>query len=735
MDSFRIADYTSRNRSISCPHAASKVFFQRVEETMPAFKSIASLSLLFLVVLPSALGQKPPLTSDEFFNAVDFRSVQISPDGHAVIIETVRPDWAAQRFRNDLWLYRDDGGGSLVQFTQSGHDSTPQWSPDGDWIAFLSDRKKAVGKSKVSGDDDRDQAENDVAQVYVISLHGGEEFVATSDDEEVHAFAWSDDSRRIYVATRNPWTKAEKDAYSEEWKDVIRFRESERGDTVSSVDVSSLRAKNEISTGQRVGVPVQKKLANIPYRVWQMATSPDGRFLAIATDSPSERLESSEPYGIYVADLPSGTLHLTIHVQDRVDEMQWALDSRHVFFVYEAGTPEGPFEEQTQTRLYWVDEAGGKAVRWAPHFTGELGRSLGAFAVLQDGTVFATGQLGTEAQPYTELSADAEFVKQSGRAGFYEEFSAARHSPRVAFVYSSVQRPREVYLTEGPNHLDQPRAITAFNKLFTERELPQGKPYHWQADDGTQVEGMLIYPPGKFEAKHLPTFTWIHGGPKFADGNGLWGPGISDVETLAATQGWLVLQPNYRGSTGYGDAFTRGMVLHVNSRPGQDILEGLDALIKDGIADPDQLTVGGYSSGGDLTNWLITQTTRFKAAVSGAGNVEWVSTWGGDGQSLYGSYLLGGVPWQAEANYHSESAIWQIGKVTTPTLIVKGSEDTTVPVFQSYLLERALQTRDVPHSFLIFPGEGHSFDKNPWHAKIALREELRWIEKYGRKKE
>lgn len=152
-------------------------------------------------------------------------------------------------------------------------------------------------------------------------------------------------------------------------------------------------------------------------------------------------------------------------------------------------------------------------------------------------------------------------------------------------------------------------------------------------------------------------------------------------------------------------------------------------MVKDGIADPDQLTVGGYSSGGDLTNWLITQTTRFKAAVTGKGDVEDVLGW-----DFYGAYLLGGVPWEAEANYNAEAAIWQFGKVTTPTHIVIGSEDEgELP--QQYLLERALYTRGVPHSLLIFPGEGDEFDKNPWHAKILVREELKWIERYGRKKE
>ena len=658
-------------------------------------------SLLFLLLLPTANAQKPPLTLDEFFDAVDIRSVQISPDGHAVAVETLRADWSANRFRSDLWLYRDDSGGSLVQLTHSGHDSAPQWSPDGRWIAFLSNREKDVG------------------QVYVISASGGVAFPVTFGDEEAHAFAWSADSRRLYFATRSPWTKAQKDADAEEWKDVIRFREAERGDRLFSVEPASLSSKNRI--GQHTAVTVPKKIADLPYRIWQMAVSPDGHLLALATDSP---------YGIFVADLPEGPVHPAIQTKAGVFDIHWAGDSRHLFFVYWHGTPEGP-DQLFQVRLYWVDVAGGGAVRWAPGFTGEIHMShdFGASAVMQNGALLAAGRWGTEVQPYTESSPDAECVKQPAWAGTYETFSAARHSPRVAFVYSSLQRPLEVYLAESPERLQQAKPITAFNHFLTERELPQGKPYRWTADDGTAVEGMVIYPPGQFEANHLPMLTLIHSGD-YAAGNrhDVWDLSW-EWAALAATKGWLVFEPNYRGTTGYGDAFAVGVIPQVVSRPGKDILEGVDALVKDGIADPDQLAVGGAHYGGELTNWLITQTTRFRAAVTYAGGVEWAVPWGNSGGTS-----LGGAPWEAEANYNAEAAIWQMGKVTTPTHIVTVTGDARPLAPEAYLLERALQTRGVPHRLLIFPGENHSLAKNPWHGKIKVREELKWLEKYGRKK-
>ena len=698
---------------------------------------LAGVWLLTLLAAVVSQGAKPPLTLDDFFNSVDLHAVKISPDGHAVVIQTTRPDWAANRFRSDLWLYRDAESGRvarLVQLTQSGHDGEPEWSPDGQWIAFLSDRKGTSAEAKGREDGDEEKSEKAVTQVYVICAAGGEAFPVTFGDEEVHAFAWSHDADRIYFATREPWSKEQKDAHKKEWNDVNRFREAERGDTLFSANVASIVAQSSAGAGSSPKPPEPAKLASTPYRVSQMSVSPDGRQLALATNSRSEREESREPYGIYVVDLPEGALRLAIHTQDTADEIRWSPDSRHIFFSYSHGKPEGPYEDP-QTRLFCVDSAarrtmGGAsnvpASRWAARFTG----SLNSYTVMENGAVLAAARLGTEVQPYLESSAEAEPAKEPGWAGTYENLSAARHSTRVAFVYSSLQRPPEVYLADGPDRLDQAHAITTFNKLFLERELPQGKPYRWKADDGSTIEGMLLYPPGKFEAPHLPTFVLIHGGPNDADGNHFEADWYQWAG-LAATQGWLVFEPNYRGSVGYGDAFALAIIPHIVSRPGKDILEGVDALVKDGIADPDRLTVGGYSYGGYMTNWLITQTTRFKAAVSGAGAVEHVANWGNDDTTFDDAYFLGGLPWESESNYNAEAALWQISRVTTPTHVVAGADDIRVYVGEDYLLERALHTRGIPTRLLVFPGEGHSLDKNPWHGKIKVREELKWLEKYG----
>src|SRR5271156_1652337 len=280
----------------------------------------------FLVLLALTLSStssafadgKPKLTLDEFFNSVSYSAVAISPDGSSVVIETERADWDQQIFRTDLWLYRDDAKsgsttGPLIQLTQSGHDVDPKWSPDGRWIAFLSERKPSSEKDSDPGDkargnkkDGKDKDKEDVSQIYVISPTGGEAIQITQGQEDVHAFDWSADSHTLYFATRNPWTKQQKDDYRELWKDVLQYRTAERGDTIFALDLNAALARNfsaatkestkEESDAEKESdlTPGATEIANIQLRVDDIAASRDGHKLALITNAISQRQEKYE---------------------------------------------------------------------------------------------------------------------------------------------------------------------------------------------------------------------------------------------------------------------------------------------------------------------------------------------------------------------------------------------------------------------------------------------------------
>jgi len=713
------------------------------------FRGIAPILLAFTPLL-FASSSRPRLTLDEFFNAVDVSHVALSPDGHMVVIATTRADWDAQRFREDLWLWRDSDG-SVTPLTQSGHDSEPQWSPDGKWIAFLSDRSLGDDESASSKDDSSDSEDkNGVTHLYLIPVNGGEAFPVTRGEEDVHTFAWEPHSKRLYFATRTPWSKRQKDEYKEQWKDVVRYREQERGDVISRIEIAEA-LKHQIELGVRESKKEEKSKKNkkdkdeeeetaktpgaeivvsSPYRIKSMAVSPDGNSAAFATDSISQRFEALKEIEVYVAGTtkagPQNAARQLTSNEALEGDLQWSPDGKSVLFVVEQGSVEGSYAD-VQPRVYSVDVATGKPTRWAANFEGAVTH----YALESNGSLLAPGVLGTETALYQQTKPQAPFQKLNGWAGTYAHVATAMNSSHIAFTYSEVDKPTEVYVAEGTEQLSSARPITSFNKLFTERDLPKGKVFRWTSDDGTPVEGYLLYPPGQFEAKNLRLFVLIHGGPMDADGN-YFGADWYNWGMYAASQGWLVFRPNYRGSAGYGDKFALGIVPKIVSAPGRDILSGVEALVKAGSANPQQMTIGGYSYGAYMTNWLITQTNQFKAAVTGAGAVEHVGNWGNDDTTFDDSFFLGGLMWdpKAKQNYIDEAAIFQFDKVKTPTHVVAGGDDIRVAVAEDYLLEHALHVLGIPSSLLIFPDEGHSLDLNPWHGKIKVREEAKWLEKY-----
>ncbi len=689
----------------------------------------------------SGQSAKPAITLDEYLNTTDISSARLSPDGSSAVIETDQPDWKNSVYRHDLWVWNARSG--LRSLTHSASEEDGKWSPDGKWIAFLSDRS-------LPGDDASSDAEPGTdatkpKRVWIIPAAGGEALPLYSEKLDVHAFAWSTDSSALYFSAQQPLDRDQSEARAAEWQDVIRWREQDRGDLLMKVEIGSAiesdlatplpnpAAAAKTAKGRADTIPgsmlpaAASVLTKCQLAIDEIAVAPNGKTLAFLTVPVHRRTENPADYEIYLVSTSGGDARQLTHNQALESRIAWAPDGRSLHFLVAAaaGSLEGPYRD-VQGRLYRVDTESGKVERLGSSFDG----SFDQFALLPDGREIALGLKGTETQLYLVEGDNA--TKLPGLAGTYAGLESAPNSNTILIRHSTVNDPTQVYLATEPLHPDQLKQLTNFNSIFHDRAQPEWQPYTWKADDGRTVEGMLLFPPGKKNAKHLRMFTLIHGGPADADGN-RFGADWYDWATLAADRGWLVFRPNYRGSSGYGDDFMLEIEPHLVSKPGRDILSGVDALVKDGYADPDHLAIGGYSYGGYMTNWLITQTTRFRSAVTGAGAVEHAANWGNDDETWDDAWYLGGQPWQNPDLYQSEAALFRFDKVKTPTHLVQGGADIRVSYLEGETMERALQALGIPHTFLVFPGEGHSLDKNPWHGYIKLREELKWIEKYDSK--
>lgn len=700
-----------------------------------------SLCLCLIPANAPAQSAKPTITLDEYLNTTDISEARLSPDGFSAVIATDAPDWKNSVYRHDLWIWNAQSG--LRPLTHSAGEEDPKWSPDGKWIAFLSDR--SLPGDDASADTEATSDSTKPKRIWMISATGGEPLPLYSEKLEAHAFAWSPDGAAICFSVQEPLNHEQAEAHETEWQDVIRWREQNRGDVLLKADVAPAIA-NALATPLPNGAAAAKTakgradtipasplpagasvLTKSAVAIDEIAPSPNGKSVAFLTGPIHRRIENPSDYEIYLVASIGGDARQLTHNQALESRIRWASDSRWLHFVVQAaaGSLEGSYRD-VQGRLYRIDSETAKIERLGASFDG----SFDQFALLPDGREIALGLKGTETQVY-QVEGD-KATKLPGLAGSYAGLESSDKSNSILVRHSSVNEPMQVYLATDPLHPDQLKTLTNFNPIFGERARPELQPYTWQSDDGRTIEGVLIFPPGRKGAKHLRMLTLIHGGPADADGD-RFGADWYDWATFAADRGWLVFRPNYRGSSGYGDDFMLEIAPHLVSKPGRDILSGVDALVKDGYADPDHLAVGGYSYGGYMTNWLITQTTRFRSAVTGAGAVEHAANWGNDDETWDDAWYLGGQPWQNPELYQSEAALFRFDKVKTPTHLVQGAADIRVSYLEGVTMERAFQTLGVPHTFLVFPGEGHSLDKNPWHGYIKLREELNWLEKYDGK--
>ncbi len=309
-----------------------------------------------------------------------------------------------------------------------------------------------------------------------------------------------------------------------------------------------------------------------------------------------------------------------------------------------------------------------------------------------------------------------------------ESFDSSRRFDQgyeFAVIMATPTRFADVYVNP---YVGKFRRVTNVNPQVDGWKLPQLSVVSWKGAGGQAVEGILELPPDYKKGEKVPLVVEIHGGPTTATYFRLqyWIYG----RTLLPAQGYAVLCPNYRGSTGYGDKFTTDLIGRENDLDVEDILKGVDAMVERGIADPDRLAVSGWSNGGYLTNCIITKTTRFKAAISGAGIVDAVMEWGANDEPAYTMVFKQGLPWNAAGKYHKASPTYQLDKVRTPTLIHVGANDERCPPAHSRMLYRALKEYvKVPTELIVYPGEGHGISKYR-NRRAKMEWDLAWLDRY-----
>ena len=723
----------------------------------------------------------PRLTFDEFFDSTAFQSVSLSPNGRYVLVLSQRPVWDSNSFENSLWLYETRGRRKQLITKHLSGTIIPKWSPTGDWFMY-----SIIDKATTNSTDEfhrfkhlsSTHFENE-QQIHFYSVTSDESLSIEIGNEPPSALAWSDCDCSVFFAAKTSRSAEDEDrVYAKEWKDVIEYRRRRPSDgsTIYRVDISKKHRrvsfkihpikKLNFTVIELLYVPSEHKIVctsttfvmedlsgvdiysidlhdtslydkvsfkihpikKLNFTVIELLYVPSEH--KIVCTSTTFVMEDLSGVDIYSIDLHDTSLLTRLTHNDELEQnLKLSNNGKYVFFqTFSTGSTTGEVRLR-QPRLNSIDLTSGQIEEWG----GAFGGAVRDYAIRSEGGVFILGQLGINIHVYTQQSSSKYSILQRGWNGTYRSISSSsskRYSSLV-FLHSCFEQPEEVYFIDHVDDLLSARPITNENQWLTKRNLPRAKSYKWVSnDDDRTIEGILHYPPGKFEHKNLPLLVLIHGGPTDASLNMLL-PNWYSWAPLAATEGWLVLEPNYRGSTGYGDQFLNEITLQWLSQPGKDILAGVDHLIKDGTADPSRLSLGGYSYGGYLTNWLITQTTRFNAALSGAGPLEHISMWGTTDWPAFIIPLFGGFPWHIPEIYEKESIMYKLDRVYTPTHIVTGANDVRVPPDQSFILERSLIYLEVPVKLIVLPTEGHALINNPWHGKIKVREELKWLKKYG----
>ncbi len=648
------------------------------------------LAMLFIVAF--AAGEKR-FTIEDALAMKTVSAPQWSPDGKRIAYAVSEWDRKENRRVSHVYLVTTDGGKSVKLTNGEKGENAPQWSPDGARIAFLADRDKG-------------------AQIWLIPADGGEAEKLTNEENGVTSFRWSPDGKQIAFITRD--TPKDKDAREKKKKDKFDTITIDRDLIYSHLWTINVASKDK------------KRLTEGDYSVQTPQWSPDSRWIVYAvskagaqesifTDISDDR--NTDLFVIAASSEKGGGTARKLTTNPSTDaNPQWSPDGKWI--AYAANTD--AWAAKTDVMLIGVE--GGAPKNLTASFIESAG---GGLNWSPDGkTLYFNSGLGMYSHVYSVAVAGGAVTPVTSGKLNYGQFDLSADGKRIAYTLNDSRTPDNIWvsaLAQAGGQTDA-KQLTQVNPQISEFALAESEVIKWKGPDNFDIEGVLLKPLGYQAGKKYPLILQIHGGPygKFSDTfnarNQIW-----------AANGYAVLMPNPRGSTGYGNQFTVANLGDWGGKDFQDIMTGVDSVIARGLADPDKCVVMGGSYGGFMTFWTVTQTDRFKAAIGHAAISDWYSFHGQSDVPGLMEYGFKGTPWDVPENYRRWSPMTYVAKVKTPLMITHGERDLRVNIQQGEQYYRSLKKRGVEVVFYRYLREGHGIQE-PNHVIDLTARQLEWFD-------
>lgn len=661
--------------------------------------SLLFSTFLLLGVFP-LFGQapKPGLKIDDLNQLVRVGNPKLSPDGKQIVYTVSRVDTEDDKHVTELWMVDWDGKNNLQLTYGTESASSPEWSPDGRYLAFQSSRP---GKAKGG-------------QVWVLDRRGGEARQVTDVKQELNDFRWSPDAKQLLLTLRekDEPENDDKNAKPKPPKPIVIDRYHFKQDVEGF-----LTDKHEQLYLFDIATKKLTKLTNDPgkYDEHEAEWSPDGTMIAFVSNQSQPDPDRVENDDVFVVDAKAGSAarKLTTFPGEDHGPLAWSPDSKLI--AYRQGLSPH-YTAYGSTRLAVVPAGSGQPELKAtsidnnvgpPVFTAD-GKSL-LTTVTDDRVVYV------EDVPL-DGGAPKRLTEEVGSAGGLTQ--AGGH---VALLWSTDTSDSEVYTLDGTTL----HKLTSHNDaLLAERTLMPAENISARSKDGNDVHGLLTMPVGYQAGTKAPMLLFIHGGPTAQDEHR-----FDVTRQLFAAHGYAVLHVNYRGSSGRGREYSETITADWGDKEVADLLATVDAAVATGKIDPDRMVVGGWSYGGISTDYLIASTTRFKAASSGAGVGNLLGLYGVDEYILQYDNELG-QPWKHLDTYIKLSyPFFHVERIKTPTLFMGGDKDFNVPLEGGQQMYQALKSEGIPAELIVYPGQFHGFTR-PSFIRDRYERWFAWYDKY-----